>query len=106
MKIACIQLDVAFAEPEKNFSNVQKYIEKVASEGAELVVLPEMWNTAYALTELEHLADVEGQRTKKFLSEFSPYISRSYRRRVGFNEKRRQLLQHDVCLFERGRACW
>ncbi|WP_342542633.1 carbon-nitrogen family hydrolase [Paenisporosarcina sp. FSL H8-0542] len=71
MKIACIQLDVAFAEPEKNFSNVQKYIKKVASEGAELVVLPEMWNTAYALTELEHLADVEGQRTKEFLSELA-----------------------------------
>ncbi|MCZ8537531.1 carbon-nitrogen family hydrolase [Paenisporosarcina quisquiliarum] len=71
MKIACIQLDVAFAEPEKNFSNVQKYIKKVASEGAELVVLPEMWNTAYALTQLEQLADPEGQRTKEVLSELA-----------------------------------
>lgn len=71
MKIACIQLDVAFADPEKNFHNVQKLIEKVVSEGAELVVLPEMWNTAYALTELEKLADVEGERTKKFLSDLA-----------------------------------
>lgn len=71
MKIACIQLDVAFAEPEKNFNNVKTLIEKVANEGAELVVLPEMWNTAYALTELEVLADIEGQRTKKFLSELA-----------------------------------
>lgn len=71
MKIACIQLDVAFAEPKKNFQNVQKYIEKVASEGAELVVLPEMWNTAYALTKLEQLADIEGNQTKKFLSELA-----------------------------------
>lgn len=71
MKIACIQLDVAFAEPEKNFYNVQTMIEKVANEGAELVVLPEMWNTAYALTELEQLADHEGQKTKKFLSELA-----------------------------------
>lgn len=64
MKIACIQLDVAFADPEKNFHNVQTFIGKVVSEGAELVVLPEMWNTAYALTELEQLADIEGKRTK------------------------------------------
>jgi len=71
MKIACIQLDVAFAEPEINFHNVQKLIEKVVNEGAELVVLPEMWNTAYALTELEQLADREGERTKKFLSELA-----------------------------------
>ncbi|WP_019412601.1 carbon-nitrogen family hydrolase [Paenisporosarcina sp. TG20] len=71
MKIACIQLDVAFADPEKNFRNVQTLIEKVVKEGAELVVLPEMWNTAYALTELERLADLEGQRTKKFLSDLA-----------------------------------
>lgn len=71
MKIACIQLDVAFAGPEKNFQEVKKYIEKAANDGAELVVLPEMWNTAYALTELEQLADVEGQRTKTFLSDLA-----------------------------------
>ncbi|QBP39639.1 carbon-nitrogen family hydrolase [Paenisporosarcina antarctica] len=71
MKIACIQLDVAFADPDKNFHNVQMLIEKAVNEGAELVVLPEMWNTAYALKELEQLADFEGKRTKKFLSELA-----------------------------------
>lgn len=71
MKIACIQLDVAFAEPEKNFTAVQNMIERVAKQGAELVVLPEMWNTGYALTKLEHLADIEGERTKKFLSDLA-----------------------------------
>ncbi|WP_075620305.1 carbon-nitrogen family hydrolase [Paenisporosarcina indica] len=71
MKIACIQLDVAFAEPEINFKAVQNLIERAVNDGAELVVLPEMWNTAYALTELEQLADREGVRTKKFLSELA-----------------------------------
>jgi omega-amidase len=71
MKIACIQLDVAFAEPEKNFTAVQNMIERVANQGAELVILPEMWNTGYALTKLEQLADIEGERTKKFLSELA-----------------------------------
>ena len=71
MKIACIQLDVAFAEPEINFTAVQKMIERAANDGAELIVLPEMWNTAYALTELEQLADREGERTKNLLSELA-----------------------------------
>ena len=68
MKIACIQLDVAFAEPEKNFQRVRTLIEKAGNDGAELVVLPEMWNTAYALTDLDQLADREGEVTKNFLS--------------------------------------
>ena len=71
MKIACIQLDIEFGEPKKNFHKVQTLIEQVAKEGAELVVLPEMWNTAYALTELEELADCEGEQTKQFLSELA-----------------------------------
>lgn len=71
MKIACIQLDIEFGEPKKNFHKVQTLIEQVAKEGAELVVLPEMWNTAYALTELEELADREGEQTKLFLSELA-----------------------------------
>lgn len=70
MKIACVQMDIAFGGPETNFQRVENYLEEAAENGAELIVLPEMWNTGYALTELDELADGNG-RTADFLKRFA-----------------------------------
>lgn len=67
MKIACVQMNIAFAEPEKNFTAVEHYIQKAAQAGADVIVFPEMWNTGYALDQLDRLADIDGQRTKQLL---------------------------------------
>lgn len=71
MKLGCIQLQVAFGDVEKNFSRVEELVREVANKGAEIVILPEMWNTSYALEKLEGLADVDGERTKAFLSQLA-----------------------------------
>ncbi|MBH9788142.1 carbon-nitrogen family hydrolase, partial [Clostridioides difficile] len=34
-------------------------------------VLPEMWNTGYALEKLPELADINGERTKAFLAKLA-----------------------------------
>lgn len=70
MKIACVQMDIAFGEPETNFQHVENYLEEAVENGAELIVLPEMWNTGYALTQLDELADSNG-RTADFLKQFA-----------------------------------
>ncbi|MBT2582725.1 carbon-nitrogen family hydrolase [Planococcus sp. ISL-109] len=70
MKIACVQMDIAFGEPETNFQRVTEYLEEAAENGADVIVLPEMWNTGYALTELEKLADGNG-KTVDFLKRFA-----------------------------------
>lgn len=75
MKIGCIQLNVAYGDPDKNYENVEKFIRKAAEQGAELVVLPEMWNTGYALDQLDQIADVEGQRTKEFFSKLAKELN-------------------------------
>lgn len=67
MKVACVQMDIAFAEPEKNFAKAEEMIAEAAQAGADCVVLPEMWNTGYALKRLENLADNEGRKTKELL---------------------------------------
>ncbi|MFC5559799.1 carbon-nitrogen family hydrolase [Ureibacillus thermophilus] len=67
MKIGCIQMNVGFGKVEENFQRAEQLIREAASQGAEMVVLPEMWNTGYALEKLEELADENGERTKAFL---------------------------------------
>lgn len=68
MKIAVVQMDIAFGDLEKNFSKVERFAEEGAKEGADVIVLPEMWSTGYALEELDRLADENGERTKEWLS--------------------------------------
>ncbi len=68
MKIACVQMDIAFGQPDMNFAEAERLIAEAAAEGAKIIVLPEMWNTGYALGELEAVADNEGERTKHFLA--------------------------------------
>ena len=71
MKIACVQMDIAFGKPELNFSKIEKYIEEGAMAGADVIVFPEMWNTAYALKHLGKLAEKNGERTKQLLTSFA-----------------------------------
>ncbi|MDN7242039.1 carbon-nitrogen family hydrolase [Planococcus sp. N028] len=70
MKLACIQLDIAFGEPETNFKRVAEKMQEAAENGADIIVLPEMWNTGYALTELENLAD-STEQAKAFIADFA-----------------------------------
>lgn len=71
MKIACVQMDVAFANPDKNFEAARRWIAQAAKEHADCIVLPEMWNTGYALDQLGIVADQNGQRTKQMLTELA-----------------------------------
>lgn len=72
MKIVAIQMKVALKEVEHNYANAERWIRRAADTGADVVVLPEMWSGGFLTTELEdRLADVEGIRTKAFLSQLA-----------------------------------
>ncbi|MGB3102447.1 MAG: carbon-nitrogen family hydrolase [Psychrobacillus psychrotolerans] len=68
MRIACVQLNIAFGDPKENYRKVEEKVRKAAMLNAEIVVLPEMWNTGYDLTNLEEIADVNGEDTKSLLT--------------------------------------
>ncbi len=68
LTIALAQLSVAFGQPATNFARVAAAVETAALQGASVVVLPEMWNTGYALNQLATLADPAGQQTKQLLT--------------------------------------
>ena len=49
MKVAGIQTDVVFREPEANAENAVAHLERLAKEGVELAVLPECCLTGYCV---------------------------------------------------------
>ncbi|MFT4412369.1 carbon-nitrogen family hydrolase [Fredinandcohnia humi] len=68
LKIACIQYDIEFGNPQANFERVSKEIEKTMSQHSpNIIVLPELWTTGYDLTRLNEIADDNGEETKLFI---------------------------------------
>jgi predicted amidohydrolase len=49
MKIAGIQLDIAWEDPEESFRRAEPMVRKAAAAGARLVVLPEMFATGFTM---------------------------------------------------------
>ena len=63
---AAVQMNVVFEDVEGNLSRAEGLIERAAEEGAELVLLPEEFNTGFPR---EHLGREEMYRRKYILSE-------------------------------------
>ena len=65
MNISCIQMDMEFCSPDKNFEKAKALIEKAAASRPDVIVLPETWNTGFFPREnLESYCDKDGSRTK------------------------------------------
>src|SRR4051812_22455716 len=73
LNLALIQMDITIGEPDTNYAHLEKLLLEAvnASQKPDVLIFPEMWNTGYALTEIHELADVNGERTKAFLSDFA-----------------------------------
>lgn len=56
-------MEVTLGEPEVNRRRAEGWMEQAAAAGPDLVVLPEMWNTGYALKSLGQAADDGGKST-------------------------------------------
>ncbi|MGG4488363.1 carbon-nitrogen family hydrolase [Metabacillus idriensis] len=68
-KVACLQIDLVFGDPEANSATVKKEIEKIAAaEKPDVIVLPELWTTGYDLTRLDEIADLDGTKTIALVS--------------------------------------
>lgn len=71
MNIALIQMDVQIGEPDVNFQKAEACLEEAIRQQPDLIILPEMWNTGYALEQADELADADGERTKQLFSSFA-----------------------------------
>nr|WP_314235118.1 nitrilase-related carbon-nitrogen hydrolase [uncultured Campylobacter sp.] len=75
MKIAILQMNVKLASTvadcEQNFIRARELIDRALKRGADVVVLPEAFNTGFCVENFKRLADAGAARTKGFLSEIS-----------------------------------
>src|SRR5699024_129241 len=68
MKVAVNQMDIVAGEPSCNREKGEKLIKQgKKEEQPDIIVLPEMWTTAYMLPQLEQVADRNGEPTLSFL---------------------------------------
>ncbi len=78
LRAALIQFDVQPGQTAHNENTVQRLVEKSAELGAELVVLPELWNVGYDLRNLAALAqNTQGSSARllaKMAEEYGMYI--------------------------------
>lgn len=71
-RISLIQMDVAFAKPEENYSRVLDLMEKALKESPDILVLPETLNVGFFPKQgLSELADVDGKKTKEVFGKFA-----------------------------------
>lgn len=71
MRVALAQLNIQFGDPDANYEQIEVAIQRAAEQTVDVIVLPEIWNTGYALTRLNVLADDDGQRTLQLLSKLA-----------------------------------
>lgn len=65
MKVTCIQMDMVFAQSQKNFSRATRLIEQAMLGAPDVLVLPETWNTGFFPKEnLADLCDNDGAQVK------------------------------------------
>lgn len=72
MKYSIYQMDIIAGKPDANRMKVRHWLEAEMKENKpDIVVLPEMWTTAYTLKALDKVADRDGAKTKSFLKELA-----------------------------------
>lgn len=58
MKVSCLQMDMELACPNENFDRAERLINEAMKGGADVLVLPETWNTGFfPKDDLEKLSD-------------------------------------------------
>jgi len=72
--VCLVQLAVIPYKFQENKNKIEKYVEKVMKLKKckpDIIVLPEMWNIGYTINRIEEYADMNGEKTKHFLTELA-----------------------------------
>jgi omega-amidase len=68
IKVSLLQMNIVPGDPKTNRENAVNLIDKAALQNADIVVLPEMWTTAYQLEGIANICDKYGMPTNSIMS--------------------------------------
>ncbi|MBB6451948.1 putative amidohydrolase [Salirhabdus euzebyi] len=71
LKVALIQMNISFGNPEANYEKVRTKCKEASEKNVDVIVLPELWTTGYDLTRLDEIADVNGEKSYSFIAELA-----------------------------------
>lgn len=73
MNIGLVQLEVVRKEKQVNFRNVERCLHDLCGKPhkPDIVVLPELWSTGYALESLTEISSFEGEEEAEFLGDMA-----------------------------------
>ena len=73
LKFAIIQMNVKVGDVAHNIHTLDEKLQQAVNSDIkpDVIIFPEMWNTGYALTQIDELADDEGKETISLLSAFA-----------------------------------
>jgi omega-amidase len=75
LRIALIQTTIILGEPVDNEKHILSLMKEAVAQNPkpDLLVLPELWNTGYALERIHDIADEGGEHSKGWLSSFAKH---------------------------------
>lgn len=71
VKIACVQMDVCHCDKDANIKKALSMARSALSEGAEVIVFPEVFSTGFCYGDIDHLAETHNGFTVSCLCDFS-----------------------------------
>ncbi|HEY4390910.1 MAG TPA: carbon-nitrogen family hydrolase [Paenibacillus sp.] len=97
-----IQTEIVAGDPDRNRVMLERKMRQAAEAAVkpDVIVLPEMWNSGYALEQIDELADLDGLTSRAWISEFA----RKYQVHVvagSIAEKREGQVYNTMLVFDR-----
>ena len=92
IKTAIIQFNIQEGKTDANMQKAQELLAAAALEQVDLLILPEMWNSGFAFTELASLAQDFNGEVVSLLRGDSAAIQRFYHRRQLCGKETRPIL--------------
>lgn len=71
MRISLIQFSIAPSDRDANVERVRRHVQAAAADGADIAVLPELWDTSFYPADVREKADENGALAQAFLQDLA-----------------------------------